>query len=407
MIQSTLMPVSSNESRGVAKHATTAITDFDLHGLVGIRVEGGSARDVKAIGRQLGLAPTTLQRQPDMVVRVHSADWCPGPMRLLGRDDAGFNESGFYLLHSKQKSSCCVRVPLADLGRPIEEGPLVLDCRTGFEAVPMLIALVNATVVARGYLPLHAAAFRYQDRAIVVTGWSKGGKTESLLGFMARGAEYLGDEWVYLSPDGNAMWGIPEPITVWDWHLQQLPHLRQRAGWKRRTALSTWTLINRLALAARHGLQQVGLHSPAKLLRRLQPMIEKQRHLNLPPELAFPHALSRGPAHPDALFFVVNHDSQEITVSPIDAEEVAERMTYSLVEERMDLLSLYQHYRFAFPDQGNSLLDDWEAVQRQLLHRVFASLPSWCVAHPYPVSISAMTDRMADVLAPSSREVLR
>lgn len=407
MIRPSSPVLSSNEAPSTSRSGSLPTADFDLHGLVGIRVEGGHARDVRAVGRQLGLAAAPLDRQPDIVLRIHPATWQPGHMQLLGRDDAGFNAGGFYLLRGKQKSSCCVRIPLTELGRPLHEGPLQLDCRTGFEAVPMLIALVNATVVARGYLPLHAAAFRYHQHSVLVTGWSKGGKTESLLGFMARGAEYLGDEWVYLSPDGDAMWGIPEPITVWDWHLRQLPQIRQRAGWKRRAALRAWATIEQSTQALRRLLSRLGCHGPAKFLRRLQPTIEKQCHLNLPPELAFPGALGRGPVRPDALFFVVNHDTPDISVDPMEAEEAAERMTYSLVEERLDLLSLYQHYRFAFPGTSNPWLDDWESIQRKLLHRAFASLPAWSVAHPYPVSIAAMTDRMAAVLKTYEREVTR
>ena len=58
-------------------------------------------------------------------------------------------------------------------------------------------------------------------------GWSKGGKTEALLAAMARGCLLRGRRVGLPHPDGE-MLGLPEPIRVWDWHLEQFPELRQR-----------------------------------------------------------------------------------------------------------------------------------------------------------------------------------
>ena len=96
----------------------------------------------------------------------------------------------------------------------------------GLQAVPLLIPIVNFAALSKGVIPLHASAFAYNDVGILVTGWAKGGKTETLLAFTSKGAEYIGDEWVYLSKDGRYMYGIPEPIRVWDWHLRYLPEYR-------------------------------------------------------------------------------------------------------------------------------------------------------------------------------------
>src|SRR5918997_82180 len=113
--------------------------DFDLHGIVGIRLVGASPGDERAVADQLGPIRTPgLDREPDIVIRF-----------------------------------------------------------------------VNLTALAKGALPLHAAAFTYRGTGVVVTGWAKGGKTETLLGFMAAGAEYVGDEWVYLDANGRHVHGIP------------------------------------------------------------------------------------------------------------------------------------------------------------------------------------------------------
>ena len=96
-------------------------------------------------------------------------------------------------------------------------------CERGVAAVPLLIPILNMTLLARGVLPLHASAFVHEGTGVVATGWSKGGKTEALLAFASRGAEYVGDEWVYVASDGARVHGIPEPIRIWRWQLRQLP----------------------------------------------------------------------------------------------------------------------------------------------------------------------------------------
>ena len=80
---------------------------------------------------------------------------------------------------------------------------------------------------ARLRLPLPGHR-RPRDRMV------EGGKTEALLAFVARGAQYLGDEWIYV--DGpNRMCGIPQPIRLWDWHLGQFPQFRERISGKDKT----------------------------------------------------------------------------------------------------------------------------------------------------------------------------
>ena len=64
----------------------------------------------------------------------------------------------------------------------------------------------------------------------LVTGWAKGGKSEVLLAFAARGATYVGDEWIYLADRGRRMVGLPEPIRLWDWQLRQMPEFAARVS---------------------------------------------------------------------------------------------------------------------------------------------------------------------------------
>lgn len=144
-------------------------------------------------------------------------------LRYLGAREAGWTDDAFFVLRSR-KQAVRVRLPMDRIG-----GPAEIVCEHGLPAVPFLIAILNLTVLGNGALPLHAAAFELDGVGVLVTGWSKGGKTELLLGAAGAGARYVGDELVYLTSDGM-MHDIPEPIRLWDWHLAQLPETRRRLG---------------------------------------------------------------------------------------------------------------------------------------------------------------------------------
>ncbi|MGH9034322.1 MAG: hypothetical protein ACRD0O_01040, partial [Acidimicrobiia bacterium] len=187
--------------------------DFDLHGLARVRLLDAEAADVSAVRRQLGPIEADVAGEADITVRFVDRLPTRGRTVLLGAREAAFTDDAFLVLRSKHKARARVSVPMADVGRPGCE----LVCERGLPAVPLLIPIVNLTVLGKGALPLHAGAFLHRGTGVVCTGWSKGGKTETLLAFTRRGATYVGDEWVYLDGDGSAMHGIPEPLRLWDW----------------------------------------------------------------------------------------------------------------------------------------------------------------------------------------------
>lgn len=353
--------------------------DYDLHGLAGVRVVGAGPRDVAAVDRQLGPIRGTLQREPDIVVRFVDRLELTGPLRLLGLDDAGFTDDAFLILRSRHKARARVRIPLEQVGERCE-----LVCERGLPAVPLLIAVLNLTVLARGALPLHAAAFVHGERGAVVTGWSKGGKTESVLAFMSRGARFVGDEWVYIEPDGARVHGIPEPMRVWDWQLRQLPELREQVASLDRARLSAL----RLAVSAARGRRG----------RRVGAFVSRQLHVDVPPERMFAASTVALTASFDRLFLVGSWERPETIARPIEPAEIAARMAFSLQYERAPLLAAYQQFRFAFPDRVNPVIETAAERERALLERVLAGKPSYAVEHPYPVDLSRLFEVMSPLL---------
>lgn len=363
--------------------------EFNLHNLVTIRVVDGGPADVAAVRRQVGLPAMPVQESgpaPDITIRFVDRLDTPG-LRYIGVDDAAFTNDAFFVLRGKNKRLIKVQIPFAEIGTPTT---LVSERNVG--AIPLLTAITNLTALAKGALPLHAAAFCYGGHGVLTTGWSKGGKTETLLGFMAHGATFIGDEWVYLSPDGARMYGLPEPVRIWEWHLSEMPEYRARLSPKQRARMAL--LRAPIALADRAAERDGN-----SLLRRARPLLRRQHGLNISPQRLFGHdrLLSSGPL--DKVFFVVSGEAPEVTVEPGDPEVVAARMLFSLLEEQMPLLSYYWKYRFAFPERPNELLETVQQRQAEALQRVLAGKELYIVTHPYPAPIPAMVAAMAPVLA--------
>ena len=353
--------------------------DFNLHDLVGIRLHDPRPGDVRALARQLGPIQRPLSGPPDLAIHFVAQLPVNGSLRTLGLHEAAFSDDAFLVLRSKHKAQARVRVDFQQIGA----GPCEIVCESGLPAVPLLIPIVNLTMLSKGVLPLHAAAFTYNGTGVVTTGWSKGGKTEALLAFMARGAAYVGDEWLYLTGDGRRAFGIPEPIRVWDWYLRQLPDVQARVG-----------RGDRLRLAVLRGIAVLHQRAPRAVPGRAARFLERQRYADLHPRDLFPAERLALSGAPDKVVWVVSHDAQEVTVAPIEAGEIARRMVHSLHYEWLPFLAWYQMYQFAFPGARNELIESLEARLAALLDQVLAGKPAYVVAHPYPVDLVALFEAM-------------
>ncbi len=360
----------------------TDTVDFDLHDIVGIRLLNATSSDVAAVKRQLGPIQTPLSRTPDIVICFTDKIPSTSPVRYLGLDDVGFTEGAFLVFRGKHQARIRVQIPFHQIGNQQCE----IVCESGLPAVPLLIAILNLTALSKGALPLHASAFNYNGKGILTTGWSKGGKTEMLLTYAANGAEYIGDEWVYLSSDGKHMYGIPEPIRVWNWHLKELAYYKAKVSNSDLVRLRVLNMVIKTLDWFEKG-RVTGGPSLIKLSRRVNAILHRQINVDIPPEKLFGKTVGTTKGHPDKVFFVATHESPEIRVQQIDPHEIVQRMVFSLQEERGEFLSYYQKFRFAFPELSNPFIDQIEETQRRILTNVLADKEAYAVYHPYPFSL--------------------
>jgi hypothetical protein len=62
----------------------TSVTDYDVHGIAGVRLVGALPSDAAVVDRQLGRLRAPLRRDLDVVVRFVDRLEVSRPMRLLG-----------------------------------------------------------------------------------------------------------------------------------------------------------------------------------------------------------------------------------------------------------------------------------------------------------------------------------
>lgn len=359
--------------------------DFDVHGLAGVRVLGDD-EDAMVVERQLGPLHGQLARDPDIVVEFVDRV-TTGSLVFLGRDEWAYDSDGLLVLRGRRKSRIRARVPLDTIG----DGCHIVIER-GAPAVPYLVALVNLCVLANGGLPLHAAAFEMNDVGVVVTGWSKGGKTESLLAALDGGARYVGDEWVYLSNGGTRAVGVPEPIRVWDWYFDQLDRVRPRLSAGDR--LRSRSLAGSVAVAERLERGSLGAGTD-RLARRVRHLLDGQRYVDVPVadltgSVASPRATSV-----NAVVHTMSTESTDVTMQITSGEEVAAKMAGSLAFERLPLMSLYHAFRYAFPDRSSGLIESASEVERTRLREFMAPQQCWLSTHPYPPNLARLREALS------------
>jgi hypothetical protein len=364
--------------------------DFDLHGFVGIRLLEPTARDIAVLTRQLGPSSAPLQGEPDITVRFVDRIPDERPLTYVGWPETGFTDSSCYLLRGREGVAARTLFPFADVG-----GRCEIVCERAAEFVPHLLAVVNFTALAKGLLPLHASAFSYRGLGVLAAGWAKGGKTETLLAFAGRGARYIGDEWIYLTPDGE-MYGVPEPIRLWHWHIEQLPGLRSGLGAAARARLSGIPAVASSAEALARRLPRGGL--PASVLRRAAPVLRRQAYLQVPPAELFGEDAIALRGHLDAFLLLAGHDRDSVSVEEVDAGFAGRRMLASLEEERAPFMTAYRQFRFAFPDRHSETVEQAGELERALIEKVLSGRTAHLVRHPYPVRLDSLIAPVESIL---------
>jgi hypothetical protein len=359
--------------------------DYDVHGLVGIRLINPSEGDAAAVAKQLGPLRAPLTREPDIVVRF--VEHLPTPqLNYLGLNTVGYNHDEFFILKSGRKKAR-VKIAFDQIG-----GKCEIVCERGLPSVPLLLAIINLTLLKKNVVGLHASAFVYNGTGILVTGWAKGGKTEALLAFAAKGAKYIGDEWIFLSEDGQTMYGIPENIRLWDWHLDHFSHLKSQLSREKRYLFKLVHVLD--SFERKLGNGKMGKTFLVKFLREAMPALKRQLNVQLPPKVIFNGFFDSFSARVGKVFLLMSHKDAKCTIEKTDPLEIARKMVASIQFELMPFMEHYLAYKFAFPEKSNNFIERAHELQFELLTRALAGKEAYTVWHPYPVFFAELFEAM-------------
>ena len=372
--------------------------EFDIHGILGVRLVDPAASDVAAVRQQLGLPQAVLRREPDITLRfvtslpaVRSHD--------LGVACKGFTDTALLVFdHSPNKP--ILAVPFDRLGNHCE-----ILCATGLRAVPFLRAILAQRALAKGYVAVHASACVFKGTGVLFAGWAESGKTTALLGFASLGAEYVGDEWVLLSSDGEAMYGLPSPIELSPWHVATLPHVRRLIGGPRLCLVSA---LGALAKAQKAILGKNGCTTtPAKISRQVLAHLQHQVIPAVAPQALFRDRFASTATKPDKIFLLITHNDPRILVEPTDPSGMANRLATLAQHEEMRLLEHYLAFKFAFPERKSPLVERSSIRRAHIFARALEHKQTYTVRHPHPLVFSALYEQLRPLWETGSETVSR
>ncbi len=327
--------------------------DYDIHGLVGVRLVAPSPANVTAVSAQIGPPTAKSLRHPDIVVR-YTENVCTGSLRYVDLGKTASSERGL-IVFAEGDGKGKVSIPFERIGAECE--------------------------------------IFHEGTGVLVTGWIKSGKTEALLAFSQHGATYIGGEWVLLDSTGDNMYGLPGTFRMWDWHRRRLPN-GQHIG---RNGVM-FQLIRFLDVAQQFTPEGWSRFGPLKLLREAMPALRRQLNFRVEPSIIFGDRCKHLTGHPDKIFVGMVHSEEGMRIEPAEPAMVADQLVTAMEFELTSLLSHYRAFKFAFPGMRNDFLENLREHFRSALREALAAKEIYMLYHPYPVSLQDLYLAMQNVL---------
>jgi cellulose synthase/poly-beta-1,6-N-acetylglucosamine synthase-like glycosyltransferase len=393
-----LKGLHSRADRSVRSYDNRAAGHVDIMvgGLVHVRIRGGTNGWIRQLQRQLGRAGLPCHGQPDITISCVD-ELTRNDFRHVEVGRSGFTRLGFMI----RAGAGWVQVPFAQAGMPCE-----FVCETSANSVPLLMPFIHLAAIQRGYLPLHASAFEWKGTGVVVTGWSRGGKTSALLAFGRHGAKYVGDDLVFIHNDGSHMRGVHAALSLSEWHIAQLKTARRSAPHGKRLlgaavhrlagALDTADAANRNGIV--HSLRLRSVVRLAQRVTKIDYSVEELFHGSLEDARV-----------PRKVFLMVSARQSHVSVGHMRVEDIAERMRFSLAAEAVSLMTHYSAYRFADAGPANPSIETMDGRLHELVHSSLRNMEGYLMLHPHPAPFDAMFAAMrpcCETAMPRTVEVL-
>ena len=362
------------------------IIDLNIHHVVAIRLVNPTQATIEALHRQLGpaLVPPT-GSEPDILITFQK-QLAPSSLNYIGANVAAFTSQAFYLL-DKANGKVKAQISFTTIGNKCE-----IWCEPDITSIPLFFDLINFAFLRRGYVPVHASAVIYKQIGILLMGWPKGGKTGAMLSLINQGAQYVGDEWILLSRDGQKMLGLPVPVGISDWQLPYVSHRIPKINWQQQLMFKGVHTLAALQKFLARGHWRKSF--PAKMLHKAVPVFKRQLKVTKSPQTIFKGQIGDLVGTPHKLFLLMSHDQPDIKVEPFDPQAVALQMVQANMYEQKEFFDYYRAFKFAFPHLKSDFLENITAYQRALLCEAFAGKEAYRILHPYGGPLDALFEKI-------------
>lgn len=347
-------------------------TYFDLKGYINLQVIGAEEKEIKLIQKQLGVTGgANASKDVDITLRFveHLA---PEKINFVGFNKFGYTDKEFYLLNPLT-GSVETQIPLNQIGDKCE-----IFCQRGINRIPLLIEILKISFLQKNILSLHASAFEYDRKGIVMMGWAHGGKTSALLAYMQKGAKFVADDWVLYDLEKDHVFGFSGKLSLSENHLQQMPVLQSNLGYSNKIYLMGLNILINL-------FQQVINVFKIRMLHKLVHKLRDNLRVDLRPQDIFQSEKIAEHCSPRKFMLMTSHNQNSVEVQPITSAELIDAYHQANDNDYSQLHETYLAYRFAFPSRRNMNIEKRHITETRLLKMALVDKQTLRIFHPYPL----------------------
>ncbi len=255
------------------------------------------------------------------------------------REPVAYDEQGVFFHPSGTWS--VMRVDFDAIGN----GTCQVTCDVGFNRYllgKLFEHLIHFYLLDNGGALCHSTAFKYDGRVIICPAWRNVGKTNLLLSLLEDGAQYIADDLCVVRDDGTVN-SLPKRLNLLHYNFTEYPHLLDETS---QEFQGLWEFVQR-ARSGEFGLDEDEIQT-----------LTSQARMRISPYEAFDQEpdLSRHPVNHFCLLRKVNSQNVPVSRTPINAEELVQRM-YATMEFEMSYTLLgYRTHKAQF-GRVNSFLE--------------------------------------------------
>lgn len=257
-------------------------------------------------------------------------------------DVAAYDANNFYLFDHKRNK---VNI-LFDEARD----NFNVSCEKAFDTTTLCISileeLLEYLLIRNNATFIHASCVFYKGQCIILHGWRGGGKTSTLLNFLMNGAEYMSDDVVIISKQGNAF-PFTTGINLTEFNFREFPELRKA----RRIRFSLELCIKKMLSR----LYRLSACIPLSTIKKVGDDINKINTYylvianNVSFKKLFPQGKIRKSSSINRIYFLSRSEIGNIVVSDIDKESAVAKLFHCREYERLDRTRFHSYFNlFSF-----------------------------------------------------------